>query len=171
LGQLDLDPATRLRNGILTRLSNVSGFYLPLMPKVSDCTKEAIRAIVTRGVEDGLEVGEAAGHIADELAPYVVGRPAKEVEALALSITETEREILFGAGSLEIAMTLAKIVEADHEKSWLVFDDNPCEKCLRNYAARWIPLEDEFPSGDLRPPAHPRCHCGLGFRHPDSRGI
>jgi len=166
LGSLDVDPATRLKNGILTRLSSVNGLYVPLMPKVREATKEAIQTILTNGRESRLGIKKVVGQIAEQLAPYMVGRPAEEVEALAQSIAETESRALDVAFFLEMMLELSKIVEADHEKSWVVCGDNPCEKCRENQAVGWIPLDDEFPSGDMCAPAHSKCNCGLDFRCP-----
>ncbi len=42
-------------------------------------------------------------------------------------------------------------------KSWVTF--HPCEICEENERAGVIPFADEFPSGHLRPPAHPQCRC------------
>ena len=44
-------------------------------------------------------------------------------------------------------------------KEWIVTD--PCPICETNGNAGIIPINDLFPSGDLRPPAHPRCRCAL----------
>jgi len=44
-------------------------------------------------------------------------------------------------------------------KEWIVTD--PCEICEGNGNAGVIPLNDDFPSGDDRPPAHPNCRCAL----------
>ena len=44
-------------------------------------------------------------------------------------------------------------------KEWIVTD--PCPICEANGNAGIIPINDLFPSGDLRPPAHPNCRCAL----------
>ena len=44
-------------------------------------------------------------------------------------------------------------------KEWVVTE--PCEICQANGDAGVIPINDIFPSGDLRPPAHPNCRCAL----------
>jgi len=43
-------------------------------------------------------------------------------------------------------------------KEWVVTD--PCPICQQN-AGIVVPLDGVFPSGDSRPPAHPRCRCAL----------
>ena len=45
------------------------------------------------------------------------------------------------------------------EVEWLALD--PCELCAENEAAGAIPVNTEFPSGDLFPPAHPNCYCDI----------
>jgi SPP1 gp7 family putative phage head morphogenesis protein len=44
-------------------------------------------------------------------------------------------------------------------KEWIVTD--PCEICEENGNAGVIGINEEFPSGDSRPPAHPNCRCAL----------
>lgn len=53
------------------------------------------------------------------------------------------------------------------EKRWMSgFDDSRlCEICKANEAAGWIPFNEPFPSGHMRPLAHEDCGCSL-----DSRG-
>lgn len=44
-------------------------------------------------------------------------------------------------------------------KEWVVTE--PCPICSENGAAGPIPINQEFPSGHMRPPAHPNCRCAL----------
>lgn len=44
-------------------------------------------------------------------------------------------------------------------KEWIVTD--PCPICEENGKAGAIALDKPFPSGDMRPPAHPNCRCAL----------
>lgn len=42
-----------------------------------------------------------------------------------------------------------------------------CDECADNEAASPIPIDEDFPSGDARPPAHPNCRCAVtGAREP-----
>ncbi len=50
------------------------------------------------------------------------------------------------------------------EKSWETESGNPCETCLENEADGWIPIDDDFTSGDDAPTAHVNCQCVLNFR-------
>jgi len=42
-------------------------------------------------------------------------------------------------------------------------DDLVSEHCEDNEAAGAIPMDEAFPSGDMRPPAHPNCRCNASF--------
>lgn len=53
-------------------------------------------------------------------------------------------------------------------KEWMnAFDQRVCEQCRANEAAGPIGLGEEFPSGQLHPPGHPECRCGLLPRYRD----
>jgi hypothetical protein len=62
--------------------------------------------------------------------------------------------------SLE-SMRAAKDSGVDTLKSWETADD-PCPICIENEDAGDIDVDDDFPSGDSAPPAHPWCYCALG---------
>jgi phosphohistidine phosphatase len=47
------------------------------------------------------------------------------------------------------------------EKSWV---GGTCETCQENADAGWIDMDEQFPSGDDEPPAHPNCNCELETR-------
>lgn len=51
--------------------------------------------------------------------------------------------------------------EGATEKSWV---GGTCEVCQENADAGWIDMEEQFPSGDDEPPAHPNCGCELETR-------
>lgn len=45
-------------------------------------------------------------------------------------------------------------------KQWIL-GPNPCEICVENADASPIPVDEDFPSGDDAPPAHPNCVCAV----------
>jgi phosphohistidine phosphatase len=51
--------------------------------------------------------------------------------------------------------------EGATEKSWV---GGTCKTCQENAEAGWIDMDDQFPSGDDEPPAHPNCGCELETR-------
>ena len=52
----------------------------------------------------------------------------------------------------------------DPEKTWMAGGADPCEKCTGNEGEGYIPLDDTFSSGHMRPTAHPQCECAGGYR-------
>src|ERR1035437_5490315 len=76
-------------------------------------------------------------------------------DARAGMIAQTEANDAYNAGRLAMAN------EADmDEKSWDP-DGEACEEiCQPNVEAGWIPLDEDFPSGDDAPSAHPNCFLG-----------
>jgi hypothetical protein len=49
------------------------------------------------------------------------------------------------------------------EKAWDP-DGEACPICMENVDEGWIGIDDEFPSGDLAPTAHPNCDCSIDFQ-------
>jgi hypothetical protein len=49
------------------------------------------------------------------------------------------------------------------EKSWDP-DGEACPICMDNVEAGWIGIDEEFPSGDFAPTAHPNCDCSIDFQ-------
>lgn len=100
---------------------------------------------------DGLERGASA----DEIATALRGVLDDPHWAYMTAVTETNR-----------AMSAATLDEYEQSgvdgKGWLTaFDQRVCPICGGNEDAGPIPLGEAFPSGHQRPPAHPRCRCGL----------
>jgi len=149
----------RTTENAATSLSDDSGFQSPLMPDVSDATKEEIQGIIARGLESGLSPQKVARQIADKLTPYMAERPEAEIRSLAHAIAVTKNAEAYEEGGL----SLARDVEAagiEMEKSWYVSEgQNPCDACLENGQAGWIPLDEAYPSGHMYPPGHPACLC------------
>jgi hypothetical protein len=51
---------------------------------------------------------------------------------------------------------------------WLVAEG--CDLCEENADASPIGIDEEFPSGDTEPPAHPNCMCALApYFDPNAR--
>jgi hypothetical protein len=49
------------------------------------------------------------------------------------------------------------------QKAWDP-DGEACPICMENVDEGWIGIDDEFPSGDLAPTAHPNCDCSIDFQ-------
>jgi len=78
--------------------------------------------------------------------------------ARAKVIAQTETAKASVSGSL-MGWRRSGVVQG---KSWQVSDDyDQDDECGDNEDAGVIALDDDFPSGDDGPPAHPSCRCAL----------
>lgn len=101
---------------------------------------------------------------------YSAGGTAEEIEQAlqdtidsfsdfrAAMIAQTEVNDAYNFGRRQLADAAGM-----DEKAWDP-DGEACEICMDNVAAGWIPMDEEFPSGDDGPTAHPNCDCSLSFR-------
>jgi hypothetical protein len=121
-----------------------------LVSQIGDTTREAVRQAIVDGLDGNLSTAE----IADAVAGLGVFG-----EARSLLIAETEIADANSKGALD-GYKAARADGVAVLKEWLV-DGNPCEACQKNADAGPIDLDDDFPSGDAAPTAHPRCECAL----------
>lgn len=116
-----------------------------LITDVSDTTRDAVNELVANAVSEGLTNDELADQLSDAFGFS---------EDRALMIARTETANADTAGTL-IGFRASGVVQG---KEWAP-DDNPCPDCQENADAGAIALDDDFPSGDDGPPAHPNCEC------------
>ena len=121
-----------------------------LVSQVSDTTRTMLRGVIANGLSDGLTTPE----IADEIESAAVFSDER-----AATIAQTEVTNANSAGALE-GYRAAQDNGLKVKKAWLN-GSNPCPVCEENAAAGFIALEEEFPSGDVAPAAHPHCQCAL----------
>ena len=114
---------------------------------ITDATRDAINDLVSTAVSEGWAPRRLASAI-EEAAVFS--------DARADMVARTELAFAHSNGNFE-GWKASGVVEG---KQWLVAGA-PCEDCVANEAAGVIGLEDEFPSGDAMPPAHPNCECDV----------
>jgi hypothetical protein len=73
-------------------------------------------------------------------------------------IAQTEANDAYSDARHEIASQLGL-----DEKRWDP-DGEACPECQANADAGWLDIDDEFPSGDDAPTAHPGCDCSCDYR-------
>lgn len=83
----------------------------------------------------------------------------------------TSRAQLIAATEMNAAMSEAALQKMTRigiqYKQWITDPLNCCDECAANEEEGAIPVDEEFPSGDMRPPVHPRCRCAItGARAP-----
>lgn len=93
----------------------------------------------------------------------------------ATLIAETELDDGYAAGMLSAGRALAAgDVDAEAqlvEKRWMTMQDNRVSPdCRMNAAQGWLPIEEPFATGKMRPLNHPGCRCYLLLRRADGAG-
>lgn len=130
-------------NGIL--MDNPNAAY-----RISDTTREMLRGVIGKGLEDN--IGTPA--IAD-----AIQKAAAFSEARADLIARTEVSNANEQSKLT-GWRLARDQGVALKKSWMTSgNENCCETCAANEAQGTIDLDDDFQSGDDAAPAHPNCMC------------
>ena len=121
-----------------------------LVSDIDDATRNMLQDVIADGLEDNVGLDGIVDAIVDSGA-------FSEKRAELIANTEVrnanERGVLEGLRGAERAGNRTK-------KTWLV-GPSPCELCQENADAGPIDLDDEFPSGDTEPTAHPRCECAI----------
>lgn len=115
---------------------------------------ESTRAMLRRTIADAFDQGLTADDLANQLSDdYAFSEERADL------IAETELRTADSNGYLEGA----KATGLELQKHWIAEPDC-CDDCQENEDAGFIDLDDEFPSGDDAPQAHPHCRCALGIR-------
>ena len=117
-----------------------------LVTAMDDETKQRLARIIADGIENKRGVPGLARDIRtqfDDMSRY---------RSKLIARTETADSLSQGAVDRMESMGVTG-------KSWVTF--HPCPICEENEAAGVIPMDSEFPSGHMRPPAHPACRCAL----------
>ncbi|MBV8061465.1 MAG: phage portal protein [Alphaproteobacteria bacterium] len=116
---------------------------------ITDSTRDMLKGIIASSIDEGATTDE----LADNLAESFGFSPER---AQAIARTETRRAD--SAGQVA-AYKESGVVQ---KKAWSTAqDDKVSDECLKNEAAGAIPLDDDFPSGEQAPPAHPACRCSV----------
>jgi len=119
--------------------------------RIDTTTRDEVRRIISQGLEDNI------GHddIADQIEASFTFSPER-----AEIIANTEIAMANSQATLDSYHEARDVAGVKVKKEWQA-DEDPCEDCIANMDAGAIELEDEFPSGDDAPPAHPNCECVL----------
>jgi len=119
-------------------------------------------------MEQGWSYNKTARILSDRYEQFAIGKPQLHIESRAHLIAITESGNAYEEGRLQTAKWM-QAQGLDMEHFWLnVGDDRVSDGCLANTAAGWIPLDQPFPSGHMRPLRFPGCRCrSLNRRKPD----
>jgi SPP1 gp7 family putative phage head morphogenesis protein len=116
---------------------------------ISQTTRDGLHDMIVKSYEDGKTPVQLAKQIEDS---YLFS----ESRAQMIASTETAKASV--SGSLG-AWKESGVVKG---KAWQMSNDHDQDdECDENEDAGIIDLDDDFPSGDDGPPAHPRCMCAV----------
>lgn len=126
------------------------GFH-QLAADIDATSRDRIANAVADTFAGGGTLNDAIGAIQDAFSAMKEDRAAK--------IAHTELNDTYNAAML----SSAKETGDELLKTWDLDGDGCPEICEPNAAVGPIPLDEDFPSGDDAPTAHPWCDCSLGF--------
>lgn len=118
-----------------------------LVTGINDTSQQLIADAVEQGIEDQLGVPGTASLIRAALEDMTTYR--SQLIATTEMNDAMSEGMLRKLGSIGIAY-----------KQWIAATAC-CDDCADNDDASPIPIDELFPSGDLRPPAHPNCRCAI----------
>jgi hypothetical protein len=131
---------------------------------INETTRDEIRRMVTRGVEQGLSYDQVAKDITARFREFAVGKPQRHVDSRAHLVAVTEAGEAYEEGNAIVGQTLAD-AGIEMEKKWSTTGDNRVsDGCRRNQSVGWIPMADAFPSGHMRPLRFPGCRCAALYQ-------
>lgn len=135
-----------------------------LVSRINETTREYLKKIVTRAVQEGWSYDRTAGAIIERYREFMVGKPQKHIDSRAHLIAVQEAGDAYEHGNYMVGEALRDAGLA-MEKYWSTLgDDRVSESCRANEAQGWIPFDQTFLSGHLRPPGHVACRCSLRMR-------
>jgi hypothetical protein len=141
--------------GIGTDITVDTDFIRDLLQAQESRFAADVSATSVRGIRDqiaeGIARGEGHYQIRDRVLSYYERQTEWRAGLAAQYETGTAYESIREALALRQGMT---------HKRWQTMKDDRVEKrCFANEMAGAVPLAEPFPSGDMRPLAHPRCRC------------
>ncbi len=128
------------------------------MAGINDHTESQLRTLITDGRKDGDSHQDIAKAIAAKFDGFAGKGSLDQSRAYRVAVTEIGSA--YCRGQLEQGKQLAA-AGIDMEKGWVTSSGNACDICAGNEAQGWIPMEEQFQSGDDCPLGHPGCFCDL----------
>lgn len=162
IATLDVDYSFSLKNPRAVAYATEHG--AELVRGIGDTTRDYLRTVIRQGVDEGWSYNRIARAITERYAEFATGVPQEHIKSRAHLIAVTEIGNAYEAGNEIVIQDLAD-AGLRMEKSWSTINDNRVDpECRANEDAGWIPADEAFPSGHMRPLAHPACRCTALYR-------
>ena len=143
----------------------IQDYGAKLISGIDEESKGQIQTIIDQAIKEGWSYDKTAEALTDQFEQFAVGSPLDHIDSRAHLIAVTETGNAYAEGSMEIAQEMQD-AGLNMEKYWSTVGDDKVSQtiCAPNEDAGWIPLNDPFPSGHMRPLGHPGCRCDLMTR-------
>lgn len=126
-----------------------------LVAVIDDTTRVQLNSLISQAVTDGWSYTRLSSAIADKFQEMATGGDNPRSRRIAVF----ELGNAYEAGQ-EMAARELMAAGIPLEKKWLsVGDDRVRPSHRENQNAGWIEYNDNYPSGDFRPPSDPGCRC------------
>jgi phosphohistidine phosphatase SixA len=119
-----------------------------------DTSNDLIAEIEQAGVAAGLSAAVIMEEIRQQFKDWGGDRAA--------TVATHEISRAYHTGGSDMAVIVAEEIGSHVTKTWAVQDD-PCEVCQENADEGPLSEDEQFPSGDAYPPAHPNCRCSIDY--------
>jgi len=128
-------------------------------------TKKDIRGILEKGMKEGFGYRKVARDINKKYSEYSTPvRAGKHIRNRAELIAITEAGTAYEEGNKQVVDGMTK-AGLTMEKFWSnTGDDKVSDGCQENTDVGWIPVDQNFPSGDEHSPRFPGCRCTILYR-------
>lgn len=123
--------------------------------KIDDATRLYLNSMISQAVADGTSYTRLSEMIAGRFIEFATGGNNPRSRRIAIY----ELGDAYEAGQEQMARELMK-AGIPLEKKWLTVGDDRVRPSHRsNQAQGWINYDDNYSSGDFRPPSDPGCRC------------
>ncbi len=116
---------------------------------ITDTTRDALQQLVEQGIEEGFTAPQLSEAI--EASEQFSEARANMIARTELSLAHNEANLIGWQTSGQVKSKYS-ILSDDHQ------GDDVCDL---NAEAGEVPIDDEFPSGDMTKPFHPNCSCAV----------
>ena len=130
------------------------------MTKINDTTRSYLNAMISQAVDEGWSYDRLSNAIGSRFTEFATGGDNPRSRRVAVY----ELGDAYEEGTQLAAKELQAAGLEMEKKALTAGDDRVRPSHEDNASAGWIPLDDEFPSGDMRFPSDPGCRCTTLYR-------
>jgi hypothetical protein len=135
-----------------------------MVTAIDETTRDQMRTLLTQAADQGWSYGKTAKAIKDRFDGFAGLKPQLHIQSRAHLVAVTESRMAYEEANLQTALGL-EAAGLEMEKYWMNSGDSRVSTgCKANTAKGWIPIAEDFPSGDAASPRFPGCRCDVHYR-------